>query len=92
MLEMWVEFPQTQFVKLHGNKTSLQEFSPMLAETTKYPHRRNLDGTWDSICKKCYQTIANCDTENELDQFERVHVCNQPNPAMHPLRAYGLNQ
>lgn len=42
---------------------------------TKYPHRVNLDGTWDSICTRCFQTIAHCKTERELAQFEEKHVC-----------------
>jgi hypothetical protein len=48
-----------------------------------YPHRLNRDGTWDSICKKCFHTIANCKTERELADFEKAHVCNQSTPAEH---------
>jgi hypothetical protein len=44
----------------------------------QYPHRHNPDETWDSICKKCFRTIANCKTESELADFEKAHVCNQP--------------
>jgi hypothetical protein len=43
---------------------------------TEYPHRRNRDGTWDSICKKCFLTVAHCKTESELAASEKTHVCN----------------
>jgi hypothetical protein len=46
----------------------------MLAEK-KYPHRVNLDGSWDSICTRCFLTVANCKTEGELAEFEKTHVC-----------------
>ncbi len=41
----------------------------------EYPHRRNSDGTWDSICTNCFQTVAHCETESKLAQFEKAHVC-----------------
>ena len=41
----------------------------------KYPHRVNLDGSWDSICTRCFLTIAHCKTEKELAEVERKHVC-----------------
>jgi hypothetical protein len=43
----------------------------------KYPHRVNLDGSWDSICPRCYLTIANRKTERELAAFEKTHVCHE---------------
>jgi hypothetical protein len=46
----------------------------MLAET-EYPHRRNSDGTWDSICKHRFLTIAHCKTEGELAEGENTHLC-----------------
>jgi hypothetical protein len=42
----------------------------------KYPHRVNLDGSWDSICPHCFLTIAHSKTESGLAALERVHVCN----------------
>jgi hypothetical protein len=41
-----------------------------------YPHRRNRDGSFDSICLKCLLTIATAKTEIELATHEKVHVCN----------------
>ena len=36
----------------------------------------NLDGTWNSICMGCFQTIAaNKLEEVEIEQIEKAHVC-----------------
>jgi hypothetical protein len=48
----------------------------MAAEpNTFYPHRHNRDGTFDSICLKCFLTVAHTETEAELLAYDRVHVC-----------------
>lgn len=41
----------------------------------KYCHRRNEDGTFDSICRSCFLTVATTKNEDQLDMFERQHVC-----------------
>jgi hypothetical protein len=60
----------------------------MAAEpNTFYPHRRNRDGTFDSICPQCFRTIANTETEAELLAYDRVHVCEYwgvPRRALNP--------
>jgi hypothetical protein len=40
-----------------------------------YKHRKNLDGTWASICMICYLTAATTDTELELIETEAMHSC-----------------
>jgi hypothetical protein len=40
-----------------------------------FPHRRNADGSFDSICLKCLLTIAKAKTEAELDRHDKNHVC-----------------
>lgn len=40
-----------------------------------FPHRHNRDGSWDSICRKCYLTVANAPTEAELAEPESRHKC-----------------
>ena len=40
-----------------------------------YPHRRNWDGSYDSICPRCYRTIANGRNEAALAEDEHGHVC-----------------
>jgi hypothetical protein len=40
-----------------------------------FPHRHNSDGSHDSICAKCFLTVASVKDEAELIQFEHDHVC-----------------
>lgn len=40
-----------------------------------FPHRHNLDGTFDSICTECFQTVAKASIEAELEAAERIHNC-----------------
>ena len=40
-----------------------------------FPHRRNKDGSFDSICLKCLLTIANERNEADLAKHDRYHVC-----------------
>jgi hypothetical protein len=40
-----------------------------------FPHRRKPNGTFDSICTRCFLTVANADTEAELRTAERAHDC-----------------
>jgi hypothetical protein len=42
-----------------------------------YPHRRNKDGSFDSICLGCLETIARTATEAELTAHDITHKCNQ---------------
>jgi hypothetical protein len=40
-----------------------------------YVHRINADGTIDSICRKCFITIASSQWEAELLRSESAHRC-----------------
>src|SRR5277367_612305 len=40
-----------------------------------FARRRNSDTTIDSICTKCYQTIASAHTPGDLQAYEQVHRC-----------------
>jgi hypothetical protein len=40
-----------------------------------FPHRRNPDGTYNSICLICLQMVAKDKTEEELKQLDERHVC-----------------
>jgi hypothetical protein len=42
-----------------------------------FPHRLNPDGTYDSICLKCFATIARCLTSEELNAYDVAHSCNE---------------
>jgi hypothetical protein len=45
------------------------------AGESEYAHRQNADGTFDSICLRCFQTICSANSEPELAQSERQHTC-----------------
>ena len=49
--------------------------NPISSFPKTYPHRRNWDKSYDSICPRCYRTIANRRDEMELAEEERGHVC-----------------
>jgi hypothetical protein len=40
-----------------------------------YPHRLNLNGTYDSICLICFATVASARTEPELAVHDIKHIC-----------------
>jgi hypothetical protein len=41
----------------------------------QFCHRLKDDGTFDSICMKCFATVANADLEGALLRSEYAHVC-----------------
>jgi hypothetical protein len=43
-----------------------------------FPHRLNADGTYDSICNRCFATVATASTPDELHAFDAGHVCRVP--------------
>jgi len=40
-----------------------------------FPHRRNKDGSFTSICLNCFATVASHMTEEELKEQDKNHVC-----------------
>ncbi len=40
-----------------------------------FPHRMNSDGSYDSICTKCYATVSSSEHEEDLTAQEELHVC-----------------
>ena len=42
-----------------------------------FRHRENLDGTWDSICMRCYATAAHTHREILLSPAESEHRCDE---------------
>jgi hypothetical protein len=40
-----------------------------------YVHRPNRDGSYDSICTRCYATVASARNETELSMHETTHIC-----------------
>jgi hypothetical protein len=49
----------------------------MSSESEQFPHRQNSNGTYDSICPKCFRTIDTRYVEGNLAAEERVHICGQ---------------
>jgi hypothetical protein len=48
-----------------------------------FPHRLNPNGSYDSICAECHQTIATSNDEAVLARHEQDHACN-------PIRIFQL--
>lgn len=44
-------------------------------EAPFYPHRRDKDGSFSSICLTCFATVAIKMTEADLMEEEKKHVC-----------------
>jgi hypothetical protein len=47
----------------------------MTATAMNFPHRRNQDGEYESICRTCFATVATAKNEAELLTFEKAHTC-----------------
>ncbi len=48
----------------------------MASTLRTFPHRLNWDGSYDSICLKCFATVATTRTESELTAHDKNHACN----------------
>jgi hypothetical protein len=46
-----------------------------LPKDCQFRHRQNTDGSWDSICVNCSQIVPGALSEDDLEWFEREHVC-----------------
>ena len=46
-----------------------------LSDPSKFAHRRDADGTFDSICLKCFITVHRGEDEEDLDVSEYIHIC-----------------
>lgn len=42
---------------------------------SSFAHRHNSDGSYDSICSRCYATVASAGNERALSRSESAHVC-----------------
>jgi hypothetical protein len=40
-----------------------------------FARRQNHDATTDSICTRCYQTIASSENASDLAVYEEAHLC-----------------
>ena len=44
---------------------------------SRFPHRKNRDGLYQSICAVCFVTVGSRKTERELEALEKAHTCDQ---------------
>jgi hypothetical protein len=55
-----------------------------------FAHRKNRDGSVDSICLYCFQTIASANIEEDLTVPESQHACHRKKrPASAPDAGHG---
>ena len=47
-------------------------------QNTAYVHRRNYDGSFDSICRTCFMTVARVTEEAMLAEHEKNHSYEHP--------------
>jgi hypothetical protein len=60
-----------------SNSNLLEAFSPRRSQIEMpFRHRQNSEKSFDSICTICAQTVGKRETEAELKQDEKAHVCN----------------
>ena len=45
----------------------------------RFPHRQNRNGTYDSICPRCFHTVATRKNEADLSKDEHRHICDDWN-------------
>jgi hypothetical protein len=46
----------------------------------EFHHRVNVDGTIDSICLRCFLTVAKADIGSDLQELEAAHQCPDKDP------------
>ena len=56
--------------------SSTREGGKMTDKSTRFLHRRNEDGAYDSICRTCLGAVACSMARAELAENHKTHVCN----------------
>ena len=46
-----------------------------MTDHASFARRRNPNATIDSICRRCYATVATAQTDAELDIADQSHIC-----------------
>jgi hypothetical protein len=52
-----------------------KEMCKLNSERFSFAHSGNEDGTFDSICPRCFQTLVRRARESDLQRAESSHVC-----------------
>ena len=47
----------------------------MAKHSTLYTHLRNEDGSYDSVCHACFESVARGKPKSKLKQFEKAREC-----------------
>jgi hypothetical protein len=55
-----------------------------MSRESRFPHRLNRDGTFDSICRRCFATVASARDEIELAGSSRNRQGEEAEPAPAP--------
>ena len=63
-----------------------------MASSITFARRENRDSSIDSICTKCYQTIASAHVANELVTAEEGHQCDPHGEFTQSQRTTGQQQ
>jgi len=50
----------------------------MISMDERFLHHFNCDGSFDSICMRCFQTIASVNCDTALADAEHQHKCDGP--------------
>jgi hypothetical protein len=51
----------------------------------EFKHRKNKDGSIDSICLRCFQTAASTYDQSLLGSLESLHSCGKPDTQLYKL-------
>ena len=62
-------------MEVNSGCTKLRDVTDTKNSTKSAARRLKMDGTYDSICLNCFQTIGNADQRDELSTPEHNHVC-----------------
>lgn len=46
-----------------------------MARHPSFPHKRRLDGIYESICPICFKTVGSKANEDDLIEPEKAHAC-----------------
>jgi hypothetical protein len=58
----------------------------------EFHHRVNADGTIDSICLRCFLTVAKADIGSDLQELEAAHQCPDKDPLIVKENLRGLRR
>lgn len=56
----------------------MADHSPL--PTAEFQYRNNGNGTWDSICLRCFLTVGTARSIEELVDMEKAHNCYTKKP------------